>query len=70
MLDNSNRQMCPIVDQSRNIILRHLWKLFLENALQSRQNDEALPLPIIVDHSEFNFAISFFDHGGLMGVMC
>jgi hypothetical protein len=70
MLDNGNGQMCPIVNQSRDIILRHLWELFLKNALQSGENDKALPLPIVVHHSEFNFAISFFDHGGLMVEMC
>lgn len=70
VLDNGNGKMCPVVDQSRNIILGHLWKLFLKNALQSSKDDKAFPLPIIVHHSKFNFAISFFDHGGLMVEMC
>lgn len=70
MLDNGNRQMCPVVDQSRDIILRHFWKLFLKYALQAGENDETLPLPVIVNHSEFYFTISFFDHGGLVVEMC
>lgn len=65
MLDNGNGQMCPVIDQSRNIVLRHLWKLFLKYALQSSENDEALPLSIIIDHSKFNFAVALFNHGGL-----
>lgn len=30
VLDNGYRKMGPIINQSRNIILRHFWKLLLE----------------------------------------
>jgi len=57
--------MCAIVDESGYVILGHLWELFLEDALQASQNDQAFTLVIVVDDSEFDLAISFFDDCGL-----
>ena len=60
MLHDCYAQMCSIVDEACNIVLWHFRQLFLENALQARQDDGALPLPIVVDHSEFNLPIALF----------
>lgn len=57
---NRNRKMRPIIDQSRNIILRHLGQLFLENALQPGEDNKAIPVPIIIDHSELDISSTLF----------
>lgn len=60
MFNNGYRQMRSIVDQSRDVIFRHFGQLLLEDALQPRENDKAIPRPVVVDHSEFDFATAFF----------
>jgi hypothetical protein len=39
--------------------------LFLEDALQAGEDDEALPLIVVVDNSKLDLAISLFDYGRL-----
>lgn len=31
-LDDRHREMSPVVDETGNVVLRHLWKLLLEDA--------------------------------------
>ena len=66
-LHDSYTEMRAIVDQSGDIVLGHLGQLFLEYALKTRQDDGALPAPIVVDHSELDLAISLFDDSRLLG---
>lgn len=51
--------MGPIINQSSDVILRHLWKLLLEYTFEARQDYEALPFAVIIDHSKFNITIPF-----------
>jgi hypothetical protein len=51
--------MSPIVDQSSDVILGHLRKLFLEDTFEAGQDDEALPFAIVIDDSKFDITISF-----------
>jgi hypothetical protein len=57
--------MCPVVNQSRNVVFRHLWQLFLEDAFEASQDNKAFPIPIIIDNSELDITRSLFDDGGL-----
>lgn len=52
--------MRTIVDQACDIILGHLWKLLLKDALQPGENDETIPRAIIIDHSKLDFTSSLF----------
>jgi len=65
LLDNGNRQMSPIVNQTRNVIFGHLRQLLLKNAFQACEDDERIAVAIVVDHAKLDFAISLFDDGGL-----
>ena len=67
MFHDGYAQMGSVVDEARNVVLWHLGQLFLEDTLQACQDDGALPLPIIVDYSEFNLPIALFYDGGLLG---
>lgn len=69
MLDDGNRKMRPVVYKSRDIVLGHLGKLLLEDALQPREDDEAFPGPIIVDHSKFNLPAAFLQNCGLFRLL-
>jgi len=59
--------MGSVVYKSRNVILRHLRQLFLENTFQASQNDERLALVVVVDDTELYVALSFLDNGRLRG---
>lgn len=65
MLDDRNRQMRPIVDQPRDIVLGHFGQLLLEDALQPRKDDKTIMGTIVVDHPELDIASTFFQHGRL-----
>ena len=71
LLDNGDGQMSAIVNKSGNVILRHLWELFLKDALETGENYEGFALVVVVDYSEFDLAIALFDDGRLRdrGVM-
>lgn len=58
--------MRAIIDKSRNIVLWHFWKLLLKDAFKTCQDDQTLPLVVVVDDSEFDFAISLFHDRGLV----
>lgn len=60
VLHNRNRKMRPIIDQSRNIIFGHLGQLLLENALQPGEDNKAIPVPIIIDHSKLDISSTLF----------
>jgi hypothetical protein len=57
--------MRPIVHQPRNIVFGHFRQLFLEDAFQTGEDDQAFALVVVVDHPKFNLAIALFDDGGL-----
>lgn len=58
--NNGNGKMSPIIDESCDIILRHLWQLLLEDTFQSCQDDHALASIVIVDYTEFDYSGAFF----------
>ena len=67
LFHNGYAQMRPVIDQSRDIVLGHLRQLLLEDALQARQDDCALPPPVVVDHAELDVAISLFYGSRILG---
>lgn len=62
--------MRPIVHQPGNVVLGHLRQLFLKDAFQPGEDDEAFTFVVVVDHSEFNLAIALLDDGGLFAPEC
>lgn len=52
--------MRSVIDKSRNIILGHFRKLFLEDTLQARQDDEAVVRSIIIHDSELDITSALF----------
>jgi hypothetical protein len=46
--------MRSIVNQSRNIVLGHFRKLFLEDALEARQDDKAVVGSVIVHNAKLD----------------
>lgn len=54
--------MSPVIDQPGYIVLWHLRQLLLKYALEPREDDKALALVIIIDHSKLNLAIALLDH--------
>lgn len=69
MLHNCNRQVRTVVYQSCNIVLRHLGKLFLEDALEARQDNKTVVRSIVVDHAELNIASALFKNSGLFSTV-
>lgn len=67
LLDDGYAQMRPVIDEPRNIVLRHLRQLFLEYALQARQYDGALPPPVIVDHAELDVSLALLEGSRVLG---
>lgn len=57
--------MRPVVDETSDVVLGHLRKLFLEDTLQASKNNERLAVAVVVDHAEFDLAIPLFDDSGL-----
>lgn len=51
--------MSPIIHQSSYVIFRHLRKLLLKDAFKPCQDYQALSFAIVINHSEFDIAISF-----------
>lgn len=60
--DNSDGEMSAIIHEARDVVLGHLWKLFLKQILETREHDRITSAAIIVDHSEFDLAIMFLNH--------
>jgi hypothetical protein len=54
--------MCTVIDEARNIVLGHFWKLFLEKAFEAGKNDEAILGIVIIDHSKFDLAIPLLNN--------
>ncbi len=53
----------PVVDQSGNVLLGHLWKLALKNILQPSEQNHAFP-PSVVDYdTKLDNSSLFFVHG-------
>lgn len=57
--------MRTVIDQSGNIVLWHFWKLFLEYALETSQDDQAFSPVVVVDDPEFDLAIALLNNRGL-----
>jgi hypothetical protein len=60
-LDDRHREMSPVVDETGNVVLRHLWKLLLEDAFQPSEDDKAVASIVVVHNSEFYFSGTLFD---------
>lgn len=58
--------MCPIVDETSDIVLWHLRQLLLEDTFQPCEYYSALPLAIVVDNPEFNLASALFYDSGFL----
>ena len=58
--------MRAVVDQARDVFLRHLGELLLEDALEAGQDDQALARAIVVDDAKLDIAVAFFDDGRLL----
>ena len=52
--------MCAVVDQSGNVVSRHLGQLLLEDVLEARQDYRAVARIVVVDDAKFDFAFSLF----------
>jgi hypothetical protein len=51
---NSNRKMRSVVDKPCNVVLRHLWQLFLKDAFKACEDDKALLGAIVIHNSKFD----------------
>jgi hypothetical protein len=58
--------MCAIVHQAGYVVLGHLGKLLLKDTFEPCKDNKTLSLVVIVDHAEFDLAISFLDNCGLL----
>lgn len=65
LLDDRHRKMSPVVDKTGNVVLGHLWKLLLEDTLQSSKDNEAVAGIVIIHDSKFYFPSTLFDDGRL-----
>jgi hypothetical protein len=63
LLHNCKAHMRSIVDESCDVVFRHLRQLFLEYAFQAREDDGAVPASIIIDHAELDLASALLDDG-------
>lgn len=61
--------MCPVVYQSSDVVLGHLWQLLLEDTLESSEDNSAVLFAVVVNDSKLDFAGSFLDHSRLPRVM-
>ena len=61
LLYDSHGQMSSVINQSGYVVFRHLWELFLENAFEASEDDKTLALVVVVDYSEFDLSVAFFD---------
>lgn len=57
--------MCPVVHQARNVVFGHFRQLLLKDALEAGQDDGALAVIVVVDDTELDLSIAFFDDSGL-----
>ena len=65
MFDNGNRQMRLVIDQSSNVVFGHLRQLLLEDAFKAGKDDIAFSRIVIINDSELDYAVLFFDDGRL-----
>lgn len=61
-LDDCDAQMCSVVDQSCNIVFRHLRQLFLEDTFQAGEDDRGMRFAVIVYDAEGNIAVALFQY--------
>lgn len=66
LLDDGDGQVGAVVDESSDVIFRHLGQLFLEDAFQACEDDEGLPLVVVVHNAELYFAVALLDDSGLV----
>jgi len=57
--------MSPVIDETGNVVLGHLWKLLLKDTFQPSKDDEAVAGIVVVHDSEFYFPSTLFDDGRL-----
>ena len=57
--------MGTVIDQSGDIVLRHLGQLLLEDAFQTGQNNQTFPAVIVVDNPKLDLAIALLRDSGL-----
>ena len=60
-------EMCSIIHEAGNVLFGHLGKLLLENILHAGEDNGAVFGGVIVDDTDFDFTVAFFDYGGLRG---
>lgn len=65
LLDNGDGEMGSIVDESRDVVFGHFGELLLKDAFEACEDDERFALVVIVDDTEFDFAVALFNDGGL-----
>jgi hypothetical protein len=58
--DDSDGQMITVVDEASDVVFGHFRELLLEQAFEASEGDHALFGAIIVDDSELDLAIPFF----------
>lgn len=62
-LDNRHTVMISIIDESSNVLSRHLGELLLEDVLEPREDDERGGGAVVGDYDETNNVGSFFRDG-------
>lgn len=67
LLDNGDGEMGSIVYESRDVVFGHFGELLLEDAFEACEDDERFALVVVVDYTEFDFAVALFNDGGLSG---
>ena len=60
--DNGQGKVIIVIDKTSNVIFGHLWELLSKQAFEPCKDNHIIPGTIIVDNSEFNLAISFFQN--------
>lgn len=68
-LHNGYRKMCPVVHQSSDVVLGHLWQLFLKDTLKSSKDNSAVLFAVVVNDSKLDLAGTFLNHSRLPRVM-
>ena len=69
-LNYGHREMGAVVDETGYVVFWHFGKLFLEDTLQTGEDNKALARVVIVDHPELDFTGALFNHSGLKQQEC
>lgn len=63
-LDDGHAVVSAIVDESSNVLARHLGKLLLENVLEAGEDDHRLGLAVVRNDGKADNASALFGNGG------